>query len=856
LFVLNGFGRNDTNMLLKTVFIRFYRSFNYDYLRKHHIDAPAKAKPWENVGNAFFPYVRIPIDPHVTTVVGANESGKSHLLSAIEKGISGKGILSQDFCRYSQFFAVTKGDMRTPDFGFEWAGLSTQEKRIIRELCEITAATEFDSFFLFRTSSQNLELFLPGDPEYLRFEVPPAKISILLPRTFRIDADIALPDSVPIRELAREAIGGSAPRMEVLEREQRFAAVEGLNTLLSHQDWFQDLPKFTASAQQLQPALTALAGIFTSPKNDSNDTGRIRDGQIQLARDLICKVAQIDEQALQQLYDALRKGNEGHANGIIEKINKALATRLNFPRVWVQDRDFSLMVSPREHDLVFTIRDRTGTEYSFAERSSGLKYFLSYYIQYLAHETKGPDTEILLMDEPDAYLSSQAQQDLLKVFRSFSEPATTGRHPVQVIYVTHSPFLIDKNNADRIRVLEKGVGDEGTRVVRDVSRNHYEPLRSAFGAFVAETTFIGNCNLMVEGPSDQILLGGATTYLRSRGRHDSETLDLNIITVVPASSASHIPYLVYLARGRDVERPAIIVLLDSDEAGDKAKKQLRRGGPLQKQLIKDDFILQIGQLKSGDVTPKTARSGTLVELEDLIPLSLCVRAVKQYAKEFWNADDKTIALITAESISSKFRDGHSVFDAIESCVESLPGEFHVEKIGFARAVVNSLPIPSREGSFNGVLQTEIVEFEDNMVMLLTKLRAMQRAAEKEQNAVRVSQKVDRLKKGFIQDYPDEASREEAAFILKEIEEVLDDSRESDLARSTVQNLKRDFHLGKDLFQPVPNYPNFKIGLEQIKYAGVIASQEKPNTESIASVLPTASEANSDPSVLVVKPPLG
>jgi len=73
-------------MLLKTVYIRFYRSFNYDYLRKHHLDAQSKAKPWENVDGAFYPYVRIPIDSHVTTVVGANESGKSHLLSAIEKG--------------------------------------------------------------------------------------------------------------------------------------------------------------------------------------------------------------------------------------------------------------------------------------------------------------------------------------------------------------------------------------------------------------------------------------------------------------------------------------------------------------------------------------------------------------------------------------------------------------------------------------------------------------------------------------------------------------------------------------------------------------------------------------------------
>ncbi len=823
-------------MLLKTVYIRFYRSFNYDYLRKNHLDAKSKSKPWETVENAFYPYVRIPVDPHVTTVVGANESGKTHLLSAIEKGISGNGILSQDFCRYSQFFAVTKGDMRTPDFGFEWGALSTQEKRIIREMCDITAATEFGSFFLFRTNAKTLELYLPSESDYLRYEVPPEKLSAVLPRTFRIDADIALPDSVSIRELARETITGSPPRIEILEREQRFAAVEGFNSLLGHREWFEDMPKYAAAAQQLQPALNTLAGTLRQAKSVHQDFERIRNGQIKLARDLICKVARIDEHALQQLYEALRKGNEGHANGIIEKINKALATRLNFPRVWVQDRDFALKVSPREYDLVFTIRDRTGTEYSFAERSSGLKYFLSYYIQYLAHETQGPDTEILLMDEPDAYLSSQAQQDLLKVFKSFSEPAPE-RHPVQVIYVTHSPFLIDKNNADRIRVLEKGVGDEGTRVVRDVSRNHYEPLRSAFGAFVAETTFIGNCNLMVEGPADQILLGGATTYLRARGRHDSETLDLNTITVVPASSASHVPYLVFLARGRDIERPAIIVLLDSDEAGDTAKKQLHRGGPLRRPLIKDEFILQIGQVKSDEQPIKTAHSKNAVELEDLIPLPLCVSAAKHYAREFWDADDATIERITVEAISAKFKDHLSVFDAIEEYVASLPGEFHIEKIGFARAVVSLLPKPDRDGSFVEKIPKEIEEFETNMLTLLTRLKTMQKAAEKEQRSMRVSEKVDRLKRGFLQDHPDDAIREQAALILTDIEEVLDDSKESDIARMTIQHLRRDFSLGKDLFQQVTNYSDFKVGLEKIKYAGVYASQEPINHQRNVSPHP-------------------
>lgn len=124
------------------------------------------------------------------------------------------------------------------------------------------------------------------------------------------------------------------------------------------------------------------------------------------------------------------------------------------------------------------------------------------------------------------------------------------------MYVTHSPFLIDKNHGERIRVLEKGEGDEGTRVVRNAARNHYEPLRSAFGGFLGETTFISNCNLMLEGMSDQILLAGMSARLRQQKAPALDNIDLNALTLVPAGSASHIPYLVNLARGRDADRPA------------------------------------------------------------------------------------------------------------------------------------------------------------------------------------------------------------------------------------------------------------------------------------------------------------
>jgi AAA15 family ATPase/GTPase len=99
--------RRRPGVILRTFFVRFNKSFNYDYLRKVH--EHAAKDPWEDLDGKWYPHVRVPLDPAVTTIVGANETGKSHLLSAIKKGIEGKGILREDFCRYSQFFTVEQG---------------------------------------------------------------------------------------------------------------------------------------------------------------------------------------------------------------------------------------------------------------------------------------------------------------------------------------------------------------------------------------------------------------------------------------------------------------------------------------------------------------------------------------------------------------------------------------------------------------------------------------------------------------------------------------------------------------------------------------------------------------------------
>ncbi len=466
-------------MLLRSMFVRFYKSFNYDYLRKSD-NSVSEQRPWEHFEGKWYPYVRIPIEPSITTIVGENESGKSCLLTAIQAGVSGATLRLRDFCRHSEFFTVEEGKERFPQFGSEWTDVSTDDCKALAAACKLKGKSAFSTFWLFRTAPDKATLYVHTKKGFDQTEVPTAAIADLpglLPTVFTLNPDVALPESVPIGYLA-------AARTET----ETYATCPGrldaalVNEYTQNRSWFDNPEAVTSNAASISTSFSSLMErIAQQPKRSVPG--------LELAHDLIRKIARVDPKILAGLQDALTAGEDAYAEGVISDINRRLEVALNFPKVWAQDRAFRLKVSPRDRDLIFTVHDRTGTQYAFGERSHGLRYFLSYYIQYLSYEpVSNRRNEILVMDEPDAYLSNQGQQDLLKVFHSFAFPEQDGRRPVQVVYVTHSPFLIDKNHADRIRVLQKGTGDEGTRVVRDVSRNHYEPLRSAFGAFVAETT--------------------------------------------------------------------------------------------------------------------------------------------------------------------------------------------------------------------------------------------------------------------------------------------------------------------------------------------------------------------------------
>lgn len=781
-------------MLLRSAYVRFYRAFNFDYLRKHHPNA--ESDPWDIMTDrTFYPYVRLDLEPSITAIVGANESGKSQFLDAIECALGYRMPTPADFCRYSDYFTVDQ-EMRTPHFGLQFDALTTEDSQILAQIMNTTAASP-SSFHIFREATDTIKLFANGQ-EYSGIDQE--LITGILPRVFRIDPKRAIPNSVPVSFLL-----SSPPRdsTSMVRRVDRWQILDPL---------VQDSENLLQNTQDVNILVQRFQGMFPQairPIQMSLAEQKAYHNQLTLAADLLITVGGIDVSAFQQLNQALRNDDEGLANGIIASMNAQLERSLNLAKWWSQNHQFRLGITVRDFDIVFTIRDRTGTEYSFAERSDGLKYFLSYLVQFLAHVRDRSKPELLLMDEPDAFLSNHGQQDLLRVLHEFTL-STTDAPGGQVVYVTHSPFLIDKNRGDRIRVLDKGSRDEGVRVVHDVGRNHFEPLRTAIGGFVGETAFIGNCNLMLEGLSDQIYLAGMSDLLGKANYATTERLDLNRITLVPAGSASHVPYMTFLARGRDTSKPAVIVLLDRDDAGNQAVRDLNRGGPRRKRLIKDEYVMQLGP----DIPGLTSdRLEGPVEIEDLIPIELALEAARKYLDQM--DMDVPESLESADTIRQSLSGFTGVFDAIQEALTQAGSELHLDKLGFARHVLGICETTNSEATTN---------LRSRFAALFSELTAMQRKAEREQEKDSIANRVNREKAMFLQDRLATATKADVVMLLERIEGVVDISIEGDALLDEIRRIRADMKLNRDLNNSIESKEILKTRLDRLVYSETLASQ--------------------------------
>ena len=213
---------------------------------------------------------------------------------------------------------------------------------------------------------------------------------------------------------------------------------------------------------------------------------------------------------------------------------------------------------------MWTVQDTAGLTY----HGTGLLWFITFLVEWLFVEDY-PGPLLLLFDEPATPLHPSAQRVAARLLASISP-----RH--QVIYSTHSPFMIDWNFPQRIRLFTRDHESKRTQIEnkpyhpREGIQHIWDPLRESIGVTLGDVGILGQANVLVEGVSDQVLLANASDAFASRGKPH---FDLATTSILPFGDASALGHLIAVARSRAVR---VVVLTDADEQGAKARRLCER----------------------------------------------------------------------------------------------------------------------------------------------------------------------------------------------------------------------------------------------------------------------------------------
>jgi predicted ATPase len=216
--------------------------------------------------------------------------------------------------------------------------------------------------------------------------------------------------------------------------------------------------------------------------------------------------------------------------------------------------------------LQFFIESK-GIEQYADQRSKGFLWFLSFFLRLAANQERysWPAT-VLLIDEPGSYLHARAQADILSVFEKRLDST------FQIVYSTHSPYMIPSDKLHRLRVVLNDPKEGSVALDRltdpllqkEAAAETLSPILTAIGLDIRQAVSIANeYNLIVEGISDYYYL---SSWIQQYRTGLAEKLN-----IIPSTGASRTIALASILVGWGIQ---FAVLVDNDDDGNKARNEL------------------------------------------------------------------------------------------------------------------------------------------------------------------------------------------------------------------------------------------------------------------------------------------
>ncbi|MEP7365721.1 MAG: AAA family ATPase [Acidobacteriota bacterium] len=515
--------------------------------------------------------IKVVCDQQVTILLGANDHGKSNILSAIEH-LNEEVVIGEDETNWD---AAAAADQPRLEFVLE---LNEAERTQLPELVT--------TWLTMAEAQRSQELLEKKAKETAPEEK--AKEEDKAAKAPEVEEDEEEEDDEDDRELKfwenvhtlRTILQSELPRLRIVREgvgtELAIGGVSPKSFPREILNWFvEHLPRvelLRALSGELQDSVTVdkiasdthefLQGVFFYAGLDPFD----------------CK-------------DLFRQTDT--TERVIDKATKQLDEELR--RLWMQGTDLGLHfeLSHREGAIEFLVEDPSvqARKTRMSKRSTGVTQFFRISMVLHARRCKRPaNSYIFLFDEPGVFLHPQGQKDLIQVFEQLSTES-------QVVYTTHSLFLLNQNFPERHRLILRD--KTGTRVDQKPYRANWRLATDALGVYLTSNIIFSSKVLLVEGDSDPIHIYEMFRYLNRSGKLDADANSLGIL------SFSDLPNLRFLLQvfKRDGEASKVLVLVDGDKQGKKVLTGIKAlcerlevpTRDLQKDESIEDYVLSIPQ---------------------------------------------------------------------------------------------------------------------------------------------------------------------------------------------------------------------------------------------------------------------
>ena len=317
----------------------------------------------------------------------------------------------------------------------------------------------------------------------------------------------------------------------------------------------------------------------------------------------------IDISTIKNAYDTFfKQKNKGVLSQLENKINKKLSSvSAKFNKLYfIEDATYAFKIDLESEKIFFSLF-RGEQTISLDYQSTGFRWFFNLFFNLLNSTDLNPG-DIIIMDEPATHLHVQGQKELRVFLKDFAI-----KNDITIVIATHSPFLIDLDYLDELRVI---VNKENISSIENnfaaVNANDPDSLLPIKESLTVENHILVNPEekvVFVEGITDYNYL---TAFKKLFGKTNITFLPINGVGKTK-EDCEKISQRLMKIRKKDP-----ILLVDNDKAGNCMKDVNKEN--------KDFTILSLNQ---ADSSFKTIES--LFDPEDLKKFSLVDSEGKKHA---------------------------------------------------------------------------------------------------------------------------------------------------------------------------------------------------------------------------------